>query len=845
MSPLQAAFPLKVIFDGLSFYNTGFTLEESCRLLKAQCGLEVKASTLAGWVHHTVHVCPRVVYSSMKLMEIIPLALTRRWRVGKRGLTPFAFWLSVAIGLMGGFTTSAQAVVLDSFVEDFEGRTADATIHDAEFWKVTAGSTLDALVQSSVTPRGSGKALKLAGASTPVSVARSTTYGGMSPTWVRMLIRPGVGSEQRAAPTSGIAAVTFDASGKILSADGTRWVDTGLTFTTDAWWEVIYKLNFTSRTYDLYATPLNTSGTTFTPVKTGLNFIDSSNTALHSIQFQGAYSPSQPDDAYVDDLTITYIERIAFVSPAQTLVQDQPSGPIMVQLQSNLRDPQRAVEDILLEFKSTSPGGRFSLEREPWRDITQRLLVKDTTSVTVYYKDSRVGQPILSVKEFPDRGWLEGLQQQKVLSKVAHFEVLASSPQTAGAAFPVTIEARNAEGAVDETYAGTVALRAIYVSPASGTKPLVPTQASGFQKGRVELSAAYSDAGAILITVADTSDETKTGSSGQLLVVPARLVLEAEARQIVNQPFGLTVKALGADGSLTPNYQGPVTLGLQAVTPMTTKSLLSPPTIGAASFQGGAALIEARYPSWGTILVTAADTAFPTVVGRSTPLTFHPKEVRLTVVPPPAPRDFFYTQESFKVDVSGVDAEGKPIPDYLGTVALSASSALGVPETYTFTADDHGVHQFSASAAAPGAYQLQAQESAAGLVSATASVTVKQALLKVVSGVAPVGSTAAVTILLVDDQGKVIESESTATITVKLVEENPNESVSASALTQVATFSQGKATVLLSDTEEETVTLTPSSPLGLKAQSGTVRFGRFATKGVGILLWHEIRESTP
>lgn len=44
------SFPLKVILDGLTFYNTGFTLEASCGLLKERFGLAVKPSTLADWV---------------------------------------------------------------------------------------------------------------------------------------------------------------------------------------------------------------------------------------------------------------------------------------------------------------------------------------------------------------------------------------------------------------------------------------------------------------------------------------------------------------------------------------------------------------------------------------------------------------------------------------------------------------------------------------------------------------------------------------------------------------------------------------------------------------------------
>ncbi|MBA3065138.1 PD-(D/E)XK nuclease family protein [bacterium] len=56
-------FPLAVIFDGLNFYNTGFTLEKSCHFLKEKYGLEVKSSTLADWVKEFEPLCR---YSRMR-----------------------------------------------------------------------------------------------------------------------------------------------------------------------------------------------------------------------------------------------------------------------------------------------------------------------------------------------------------------------------------------------------------------------------------------------------------------------------------------------------------------------------------------------------------------------------------------------------------------------------------------------------------------------------------------------------------------------------------------------------------------------------------------------------------
>ena len=56
-------FPLAVIFDGLNFYNTGFTLEQSCHFLKEKYGMEVKSSTLSGWVKEFEPLCR---YSRMR-----------------------------------------------------------------------------------------------------------------------------------------------------------------------------------------------------------------------------------------------------------------------------------------------------------------------------------------------------------------------------------------------------------------------------------------------------------------------------------------------------------------------------------------------------------------------------------------------------------------------------------------------------------------------------------------------------------------------------------------------------------------------------------------------------------
>lgn len=56
-------FPLRIILEGLRLYNIGHTLEESCQRLKERFGLEVKPSTLSGWVDEFASLCR---YSRMR-----------------------------------------------------------------------------------------------------------------------------------------------------------------------------------------------------------------------------------------------------------------------------------------------------------------------------------------------------------------------------------------------------------------------------------------------------------------------------------------------------------------------------------------------------------------------------------------------------------------------------------------------------------------------------------------------------------------------------------------------------------------------------------------------------------
>ncbi len=50
-------FPLKIILDGISYYNMGFSLENSCKFLKEQYGVTVNITTLSRWIEEHKDLC--------------------------------------------------------------------------------------------------------------------------------------------------------------------------------------------------------------------------------------------------------------------------------------------------------------------------------------------------------------------------------------------------------------------------------------------------------------------------------------------------------------------------------------------------------------------------------------------------------------------------------------------------------------------------------------------------------------------------------------------------------------------------------------------------------------------
>ena len=751
------------------------------------------------------------------------------------------FILPIAFIILIGFTAGLKAAIIDTFIEDFDNRQDDATIDEVNSWNVDQGEASGAITQDSTTSTGSGKALKLTGAETCANVSRSASYGSVSPCWLEFIINPGIGAQARSVPSGKISALSFDYTGKIYTSSGSSWVDTGETFTAGEWYRVRLKLNFTTHLYDIYIESVAVPETEFIPDKEGLGFIDSTISSLSQIGFEGVYSATRADDTYIDDLIIHFVDRLEIITPAQTLMKDQLSNPITVQLQNSYSEPQTAWQDITLELRSSSDKGEFSLDKGNWVSITQVIIPEDAQQVTFYYKDSKEGKPIISAKEYPDRGWEEATQQGKIVSDAASFDVAVTTPKVAGEDFTVLITAKDEEGDVNELYSGEIEISAKYISPDTGTMKITPENASGFSKGKLETILEYPDCGVIEIMVEDAGDDSKTGTSGEILFIPAEFNVSAGSPQIVNRLFQLSVSALNAHGQVTPNYKGPTDLLIVPVFPEENSGRILPASLSQGDFSDGVAERSIRFDRWGSVNIIASDTGNPEKTGTSETISFQPSGLLVEVEAPASDRDFYYVGENITINVSAVDDLGEVIPNYGGLINLNSSLGLSLPAIYQFMEADGGSHTFLTNASSSGFYDISAVEDASQLIGESPTIEVKEASIEVVSGYAPVGTTEVI-IKLVDDEGNTIDSENNLTVKVQLEEEYGDSSASSLASQTPVTFQNGIAKILVSNTQPEIVTISPSSTFDFNIKKGTITFGRITKTGIGTLMWREIKE---
>ena len=262
----------------------------------------------------------------------------------------------------------------------------------------------------------------------------------------------------------------------------------------------------------------------------------------------------------------------------------------------------------------------------------------------------------------------------------------------AGAPFDVTVTALDPYDNVDTNYQGTITFAS--ADPFGATLPADYTfQASDMGTVTFAGGATLYTAGTWDVTATDTdsgiigtTDVTVTAASAD------HFRIDAVATSVAGQAFDVTVTALDAYGNVDTNYQGTVTF----------------------ASTDGAAMLPADYT------FTADDAGVHVFTGEVTLFTAGSQDITATdtdsgitgtatVVVTPAAADHFriivpdeaVSGQAFDVTIVALDPYGNIDVNYQGTIHFTSTDqdpGVVLPDDYTFTADDQGVHTFAAGA---------------------------------------------------------------------------------------------------------------------------------------------------
>ena len=107
------------------------------------------------------------------------------------------------------------------------------------------------------------------------------------------------------------------------------------------------------------------------------------------------------------------ISKLSFVSDIQTISSSEVSKKIVVEVQDEQGNPRIVDSDTVIEFKSTSTSGQFSLDGINF-GISSTIIKKGLSKIEFYYKDEGEGIFSLTVSEVPEKGWKNAVQQISV-----------------------------------------------------------------------------------------------------------------------------------------------------------------------------------------------------------------------------------------------------------------------------------------------------------------------------------------------------------------------------------------------------------------------------------------------
>lgn len=329
------------------------------------------------------------------------------------------------------------------------------------------------------------------------------------------------------------------------------------------------------------------------------------------------------------------------------------------------------------------------------------------------------GVQSLSVVDSSDESVLGSATTSVSSANVANFSVSVSGPVVAGSATTVTVKAQDSYGNVSSDYRGTVSFSSSDVQAGLPANFTFNNKEAGIAVFTVTLKTA----GLQSITVVDSDNPTVVGVASGLNVQSAStagsFVVSGFESSTAGTAGSFTVRVKDTFGNWASNYRGTVSFSssdAQAGLPATY-------TFTAAD--AGTHTFSATLKTAGLQSINVKDSVTATAVGSQTNILVTASTASTISV-----SGFAATTAGVakSFTVTAKDAFGNTSPSFIGTVSFTSSdSKASVPNAYTFTPSDAGVHVFSAILKTAGSQSITAKDSTGVLVGNQVGINVTAA----------------------------------------------------------------------------------------------------------------------
>jgi fibronectin type 3 domain-containing protein len=287
-------------------------------------------------------------------------------------------------------------------------------------------------------------------------------------------------------------------------------------------------------------------------------------------------------------------------------------------------------------------------------------------------------------------GSITGTQTLTIVGAEAHSIVVSDfpSPARSGVSRSFTVTAYDLYGNIATGYLGTVSFTS---SDSRATLP-DPYQFQPGDNSRKTFSGSLRTLGSQSITVTDSANGFSSTQAG-ISIVPAQFVVTEFSSPTNAGAAGVfRVSAADSDGNTLAGYTGTVHF-----TSSDGQATL-PDDYAFTPGDQGTHLFPAILRTAGPQSIAAADTVDNGLVGAQTGIDVRPLAVAgsFTITDFQSPIRAG-APETFTVHV--FDPYGNAAPGYRGTISFSTTDVqASLPDNYTFTAADNGVHTFTAAA---------------------------------------------------------------------------------------------------------------------------------------------------